>query len=53
MTAFDAHAHVLVPELVRDAEPGEGWGPMVRWVVLHPNAERELRRVAVWGGQRG
>jgi aminocarboxymuconate-semialdehyde decarboxylase len=30
MTAFDAHAHVIVPELLRDAEPGEAWRPTVR-----------------------
>ena len=25
----DAHAHVIVPELTRDADPGEGWRPRV------------------------
>jgi hypothetical protein len=24
MTAFDTHAHVVVPELLRDADPGRG-----------------------------
>jgi aminocarboxymuconate-semialdehyde decarboxylase len=32
MTAFDAHAHVIVPELLRNAEPGETWRPSVRRV---------------------
>jgi aminocarboxymuconate-semialdehyde decarboxylase len=26
---FDAHAHVIVPEITRDAEPGETWRPRV------------------------
>ncbi|HEX3831156.1 MAG TPA: hypothetical protein VHW04_04240 [Solirubrobacteraceae bacterium] len=62
MTAFDAHAHVIVPELLRDADPGEAWRPTVRVAGLadaaqaavpHGNAERELRRAAVAGGPRG
>ena len=31
MTAFDAHAHVIVPELLRDAGDGETWRPSVDW----------------------
>jgi aminocarboxymuconate-semialdehyde decarboxylase len=27
--AIDAHAHVIVPELLRDAAPGEAWRPSV------------------------
>jgi aminocarboxymuconate-semialdehyde decarboxylase len=29
MTFFDAHAHVIVPELLRDGAPGETWRPRV------------------------
>jgi aminocarboxymuconate-semialdehyde decarboxylase len=29
MTAIDVHAHVIVPELLRDAAPGEAWRPRV------------------------
>jgi aminocarboxymuconate-semialdehyde decarboxylase len=32
MTATDLHAHVVVPELLRDAAPGEGWRPVLRRV---------------------
>jgi aminocarboxymuconate-semialdehyde decarboxylase len=28
---IDAHAHVIVPELLRDAAPGEAWRPRVWW----------------------
>ena len=28
-TAIDMHAHVIVPELLRDAAPGESWRPRV------------------------
>lgn len=28
---IDAHAHVIVPEVLRDAAPGEAWRPSVRW----------------------
>ena len=31
MTVFDAHAHVIVPELLRDAGGGETWRPRVDW----------------------
>ncbi len=27
----DVHAHVIVPEVLRDAAPGEAWRPRVRW----------------------
>ena len=30
MTAIDAHAHVIVPELLRDAAPAEDWRPSIR-----------------------
>jgi aminocarboxymuconate-semialdehyde decarboxylase len=29
MTAIDAHAHVIVPELLRDAAPADSWRPAV------------------------
>jgi aminocarboxymuconate-semialdehyde decarboxylase len=28
---IDVHAHVIVPELLREAAPGEAWRPSVRW----------------------
>jgi aminocarboxymuconate-semialdehyde decarboxylase len=28
---IDAHAHVIVPEVLRDAAPGEAWRPRVWW----------------------
>jgi aminocarboxymuconate-semialdehyde decarboxylase len=28
---IDAHAHVIVPEVLRDAAPDEAWRPRVRW----------------------
>ena len=27
----DVHAHVIVPEILRDARPDEEWRPLVRW----------------------
>jgi aminocarboxymuconate-semialdehyde decarboxylase len=30
MSAIDVHAHVIVPELLRDAAPDEAWRPMLR-----------------------
>jgi aminocarboxymuconate-semialdehyde decarboxylase len=30
MTAIDVHAHVIVPELLRDAAPAQEWRPSVR-----------------------
>lgn len=34
MTAIDVHAHVIVPELLRDAAPDEAWRPSVRGRVV-------------------
>jgi aminocarboxymuconate-semialdehyde decarboxylase len=31
--AVDVHAHVIVPELLREAAPAETWRPSVRWDV--------------------
>jgi aminocarboxymuconate-semialdehyde decarboxylase len=31
MAAYDAHAHVIVPELLRDRAPRETWRPRVNW----------------------
>jgi aminocarboxymuconate-semialdehyde decarboxylase len=44
MTAVDVHAHVVVPELLRDAAPEERWRPAVRRV--------NSRRVVEFGGRR-
>ncbi|MBI3974944.1 MAG: hypothetical protein HY334_00970, partial [Armatimonadetes bacterium] len=27
----DAHAHIIVPEITRDAAPSEAWRPRVTW----------------------
>ncbi|NWG75176.1 MAG: amidohydrolase [Rubrivivax sp.] len=29
---IDAHAHIIVPEMTRDAAPDETWRPQVKWV---------------------
>ena len=42
MTAFDAHAHVIVPELLRDGAPQETWRPRIDWRGRH--AGRRVRR---------
>lgn len=44
MTAIDVHAHVIVPELLREAAPGEKWRPAVRRV--------DSRQVVELGGRR-
>jgi aminocarboxymuconate-semialdehyde decarboxylase len=44
MTAIDAHAHVIVPELLRGAAPGEAWRPSVSRV--------DGRQVVELGGRR-
>jgi aminocarboxymuconate-semialdehyde decarboxylase len=44
MTAVDVHAHVIVPELLRDAAPEERWRPAVRRL--------DSRRVIEFGGRR-
>jgi aminocarboxymuconate-semialdehyde decarboxylase len=44
MTSIDVHAHVVVPELLRDAAPAEPWRPVVRRV--------DSRRVVEFGGRR-
>jgi aminocarboxymuconate-semialdehyde decarboxylase len=44
MNAIDLHAHVIVPELLRDAAPGERWRPALRRV--------DGRRVIELGGRR-
>jgi aminocarboxymuconate-semialdehyde decarboxylase len=43
MTAFDAHAHVIVPELLRNSAPRETWRPRVQW--------REGRQVVELAGR--
>jgi aminocarboxymuconate-semialdehyde decarboxylase len=44
MNAIDVHAHVVVPELLRDAAPREQWRPVVRRV--------NSRRVVEFAGRR-
>jgi aminocarboxymuconate-semialdehyde decarboxylase len=44
MGAIDVHAHVIVPELLRDAAPEENWRPAIRRV--------ESRQVVEFGGRR-
>jgi aminocarboxymuconate-semialdehyde decarboxylase len=44
MSAIDVHAHVIVPEMLRDAAPEETWRPMLRRV--------DGRRVVEFGGAR-
>jgi aminocarboxymuconate-semialdehyde decarboxylase len=44
MTAIDVHAHVIVPELLREAAPAEQWRPVVRRV--------DGRQVVELGGRR-
>lgn len=29
---IDAHAHIIVPEMTREAAPNESWRPQVKWV---------------------
>ena len=45
MSAIDVHAHVIVPELLRDAAPGEHWRPVVRRVDSRQVVEFAGRRV--------
>jgi aminocarboxymuconate-semialdehyde decarboxylase len=44
MSAIDVHAHVVVPELLRDAAPSEAWRPALR--------RKDSRRVVEFGGRR-
>src|SRR5579864_730587 len=44
MMAIDVHAHVVVPEVLRDAAPDEAWRPVLRRV--------DGRRVIEFGGRR-
>lgn len=41
---FDAHAHIIVPEITREAAPGESWRPHVSW--------RDGRQVIDAGGRQ-
>ncbi len=41
---IDTHAHIIVPEITRDAQPDDRWRPQVRWegtqqVIAFANAE--------------
>jgi aminocarboxymuconate-semialdehyde decarboxylase len=40
----DAHAHIIVPELLREAAPGEAWRPHVAW--------ENGKQVVEYGGKR-
>ena len=44
MSAIDIHAHVIVPELLRAAAPGESWRPALRRL--------DCRQVVEFGGRR-
>jgi aminocarboxymuconate-semialdehyde decarboxylase len=46
MSAIDVHAHVIVPELLRDAAPEEPWRPHVRRVDSHQVVEFAGQRVS-------
>jgi aminocarboxymuconate-semialdehyde decarboxylase len=46
MMAIDVHAHVVVPELLRDAAPDEGWRPALRRVDGRRVVELDGRRIA-------
>lgn len=41
---IDIHAHIIVPEITRDAAPNEGWRPHVGW--------EEGRQFVEFGGRR-
>lgn len=45
MMATDTHAHVIVPELLREAEPGEAWRPSVSRVDGRQVVELHGRRI--------
>lgn len=45
MTAVDVHTHVIVPELLRDAAPGEDWRPRVYRESGHQVIEFEGRTI--------
>jgi aminocarboxymuconate-semialdehyde decarboxylase len=43
--AIDVHAHVIVPEMLREAAPSESWRPSVRWDDDGQIVEFEGRRI--------
>ena len=45
MTAVDVHAHVIVPEVLREAAPAEGWRPTLRRVNGRRVVEFDGRRI--------
>jgi aminocarboxymuconate-semialdehyde decarboxylase len=51
MTAIDAHVHVIVPELLREAAPGERWRPSVRRVDDRQVVELAGRTVSSVSGE--
>ncbi|MGH2374664.1 MAG: hypothetical protein ACRDIC_14510, partial [bacterium] len=40
----DAHAHIIVPEITRDAAPHESWRPRVFW--------QDGQQIIEFGGRR-
>jgi aminocarboxymuconate-semialdehyde decarboxylase len=46
MRAVDVHAHVIVPELLREAAPAEGWRPAIRAVDGRRVVEFEGRTIS-------
>jgi aminocarboxymuconate-semialdehyde decarboxylase len=51
MTAVDTHAHVIVPELLRDAAPQEHWRPTVRRERGRPVVEFAGRTITSFVGE--
>jgi aminocarboxymuconate-semialdehyde decarboxylase len=45
MNPVDVHAHVIVPEVLRDAAPSEGWRPALRRVDGRRIVEFDVRRI--------
>jgi len=46
MTPLDTHAHVIVPELLREADPDEQWRPVLSRDSGRPVIEFAGRRIA-------
>ena len=43
---IDIHAHIIVPEITRDAAPAEAWRPQVRWENGRQFVEYEGKRLS-------
>src|SRR2546423_525466 len=46
MSAIDCHAHVVVPELLRESAPAEEWRPAIRVENGHEVVELGGKRIA-------